>query len=88
MTETTTPDPKSMKAILDQANDQLDHSMDEGSVEHEHFLKLLGQLARGRAAAMQGNAPLEAGLAHDLEAFEARLPKRYSDHWHTVVSEI
>ena len=88
MNQTTTPDPKAMKAVLDQANDQLDHSMDDGSVEHEHFLKLLGQLARHRAAAMKANAPMEAGLAHDLEAFEARLPKRYSDHWHTVVSEI
>ena len=87
MTETT-PDPKAMRTSLDQANDQLDHSMDDGSVEHEHFLKLLGQLARHRAVAMRGNAPMAASLAHDLAAFEARLPKRYSDHWHTAVSEI
>jgi hypothetical protein len=88
MTQSTTPDPKAMKAILDQANDQLDHSVDETSIEHEHFLNLLGELAQQRAAVMAEPASMGDKLAADLKAFEARLPKRYAEHWDTLVSDI
>lgn len=84
MTQTTTPNPKAMRAILDQANEHLSQPMEEGGAEHRAFMALLNELAQSRSAIVEGGAH----LASDLKAFEARLPKRYSDHWHTLVSEI
>jgi hypothetical protein len=89
MTKTTTPDPKALQAVLDEANDQLDQPpLEEGTAEHKHFLGLLDTIAQSRSDILAGSSAEEQALAKHLKAFEARMPPHYQTHWHTLVSDI
>jgi hypothetical protein len=55
-------------------------------------MRLLKQIAGYRPvvleAAKDPTSDDRSHLADELKAFEAKMPHRYSSHWHTLVSDI
>jgi hypothetical protein len=77
---------------LEQATVQMARPPADGSVGHQRLMGLLKQIAGYRPtileAAKDPSSDDRSHLAADLKAFEATMPHHYSDHWHTLVSDI
>ena len=77
---------------LEAATVHLAHPPAEDTADHRRLMDLLKQIA-GYApvvleAAQDPSSEDRSHLADELKAFEARMPRHYSDHWHTLVSDI
>jgi hypothetical protein len=77
---------------LETATVQMADPPSEGTVDHRQLMDLLKQIAGYRPAIIQAakdpSSDDRSHLADELKTFEAQMPHHYSDHWHTLVSDI